>query len=262
MSFPGLIFGSEGEQFSEYTSQRWPLGTKLLFDDGREYRYALIGASNIAAAKLCQSEVPGANFDELVVPAAVPIGTKSITITNGATTAVKDLFAEGYINVEDDTGEGHLYKIKGNAAEGAGSAPIVVDIVGGKRDVATSTDLLSGILVAWTTSTTVGLTRSPFAQVIIHPSPNTACLTGVTPRALTAGRYGWLQVRGPASVTTEGTVIIGLSVKPSASADGAVNPWILTEATPNTEITPACGNVMEVAATTEESLICLAVAGW
>lgn len=263
MSFPSLIHMNEGEQFSEYTDQRWPLGQKAALPDGREYRYALIGGVNIATGKLTQAEVPGANFDELAVPAAEALGQTVLTITNGATTAVKDLFAEGYVNVEDDTGEGYLYKIKSSAAELAGSAPIDITIENSRRNVVTgAAEGTKGLMLAWTTLTTVGLTKSPFRDVIIHPSPNTAVLTGVTPRPLTAARYGWLQVRGPASVLVQGTHVIGLSVQPSSSADGAVTPFTLTEGTPNTEITPVCGDCMEVAATTEHGLVNLKVAGW
>ena len=238
------IHGPEGEQYQTYTTKRWPLGTKLELQDGRTFRFFLNGAGALTAGKLIQSPVPGANFDELVVPAAVPIGTRELTVTNGATTVTADEFADGYINVEDDTGEGHLYAIAGNDAEAAGSAALVLRV---KR----------GIILAWTTSTTVGLSRNPFASAIVHPSPPTARLLGVVPVAVAAAAYGWVQTKGPASVLTEGTLIIGLSAQASETTDGCVSPFRLTEAAPPTELAPVVGIVMEVAATTEHSLIYL-----
>jgi hypothetical protein len=259
-----MIHGTEGEQFSVYSEQRHPYGTLMCLPDGRRYRFAEIGATNIVAGALCQAEVPGANFDELAVPAAVAQEATTLGITNGSTAINADDFNEGYVNVEDDIGEGHLYKIKDTPAVGSTNLASIEIERGKWQDDPSAGDPNSkhGIVVAWTTATTVGLTKNPFKDVIIHPSPNTAVLTGVTPRALAANKFGWLQVGGPASVITQGTLAIGLSCQPSSSADGAVAPFTLTEGTPNTEITPVCGNVMEVAATTEESLVNLRVAGW
>lgn len=246
--FPNFISGPEGAQFKTTTNKRFPFGTKLMLQDGREFRYAEIGGTNIATARLCQAEVPGANFDELAVAAAA-VGARAVSVTNGATTIADGLFDEGFLNVEDDAGEGHLYKIADHDAESAGSAAFEVR-------------LAHGLIVAWTASTTVGLSKHPMKDIIIHPSPNTAALVGVTPTAINANLFGWVQVKGPASVLTDGTIVIGDSVMASDGTDGAVEAFGLTEGTPNAEITPIVGQVAEVAATTEESLIILNVPGF
>lgn len=241
-----ILNAPEGEQYNTYTNQRWPLGTLMMLQDGRKFRFFENGATALAAGRLIQSEVPGANFDELAIPSAVAVNTKAFNVTNGATAITLNQFAEGYMNVEDDAGEGHLYKIAGNAAEAAGSAPFEVQ-------------LAHGILVAFTTATTVGLTKSPYRDAIIHPSPPTAAVLGVTPVAVAANAFGWVQTWGPCSVLTEGTLVIGDSVQASSSADGAVTPFTLTEGTPNVEITPVVGWCMELAATTEHSLVFLTI---
>ena len=61
---------------------------------------------------MIQSEVPGANFDELALPAAVIVGDRTFNITNGVTTIALGDFDEGYLNVEDDAGEGRVYQIE------------------------------------------------------------------------------------------------------------------------------------------------------
>lgn len=246
-----IILSTEGEQFASYSDQRFPFGTLLQLQDGRKYRFAEIGGTNIAAGRLCQSEVPGANFDELAIPGAVAVGARSFDVTNGATTIARDDFAGGTLNVEDDAGEGHVYLIEGNDAEAAGSADFEIRLAPG-----------NGLVVAFTTATTVGLTKSPYKDIIIHPSPATAELVGVTPRALDANQFGWLQVAGRASVLTEGTVVINEVVVDSATSDGSVAALALTEGTPNTGAGQhAVGVVVEVAATTEHSLVKLRMEG-
>jgi len=173
MSFPVIIHGTEGEQYSTYTSKRWPLGTKMVLQDGREYRFGKAAATNIAAGKLCAATANGANFDELAVPAAVAVGQRTVTITNGATAIATDDFEDGYLNVEDDAGEGYLYKIKSHGIAG-GSASVDIELASP-----------GGLVVAWTTSTTVGLMTNPYKAAIIHPSPNVTALIGVTNAAVT-----------------------------------------------------------------------------
>lgn len=251
MSFPNVLFGTEGEQYSTYTTKRWPLGTKMVLQDGREYRFGKAGGSNLAVGKLDVATANGANFDELAIPSAVAAGTRTFSITNGATTIAADDFEDGYVNVEDDAGEGRLYKIKSHGIEAAGSAAVEVTLAAPQ-----------GIQVALTTATTVGLMTNPYKTVIIHPSPNVSAIVGVAQAAITASTFGWFQVKGPSSVLIDGTVVIGDSVMASDNVDGAVEAFGLTEATPNTEITPIVGTVIEVAADTEYGHILLNIPGW
>jgi hypothetical protein len=245
-NFPNTVALPEGEQFHFTAAPRFALGTLGILPDGREFRYAKMGATLGAPGKLYQSEVPGANFDELVVPSAVAVGSRTVTVTNGATAITTDMFAGGYLNVEDDTGEGRLYKIKSNTAD-AGNGAVTITLAEG-----------CSIQVALTTNTTVGLTKSPFADVIIHPSPPTAALAGVCVAAVTAANYCWLQVKGPSSLLGTGTLVIGKNCVPSVTVDGSVDPPALTEGGPNTGFDqPMVGRVMEVAATTEYSLVYL-----
>jgi hypothetical protein len=99
--------------------------------------------------------------------------------------------------------------------------------------------------------------------VLIHSSMPTAWLTGVPPIAVTAAYYFWNQVKGPACVLTEGTLVAGKTVVPSTSVDGAVAPPALTAGTPNTGYDQQiCGTVITVNVTNEYSLINLAIPGY
>lgn len=240
---PGTVPLSEIRQ--SHSTPRWVFGQKLETQDGRIFRYGRNGATAAVAGKLYQSPVPGANFDTLAVLAAA-VGDRSVTVTNGATTITADQFKGGYLVVEDSAtiGAGRVYLIDGNDAEAAGSANFTIRLV-------------DGIQEAWTTSTTVTLLQNPYDSLIIHPSPPTAMPVGVPSCDIAANYYGWFQTHGLASVLIDGTVIIGLSVMPSNAVDGSVEAWGLTEATPNTEITPAVGRVIEVAPDTKYGAIFL-----
>jgi hypothetical protein len=259
MGFPTVIYAPEGEQYNTYAAElsaagakgRWPAGTKMILQDGREFRFGQAGGSTLAPGKLNVAPAVGANFDELVIPAAVAAGSRTVTITNGATTIAANDFAEGYLNVEDDAGEGFLYKIASHTVEAAGSAAVTVTL-----------EAPNGIQTALSTASTVGLAPSLYRNIVIHPSPNVSALVGVsTAPSFTTTRWGWFQTRGVSSVLIDGTVGIGKTVMPSDATDGAVEAWILTEAAPPTEITPMVGTVIEVAATTEYGLIMLNVPG-
>ena len=234
-----IVAGSPGSQWADHSNQRGhPLGSVMLFADGRRYRYGRAAGTGIAAGSLCQQTLNAADHDELVVAAAVAAGDRIVTVTNGASTAIAvDDLKDGYLVIEDDAGEGHLYTIKSNDAAAV--------------DAIVTLTLYEDVQVAMTTATTVTLFRNPFGRVIIHPSPATAALVGVTLVALTASQYGWFQDKGPAAVMTQGTVVINEKVIDSASADGAVAPTASTAAGQENYV----GVVLEVGPTTEHSLI-------
>jgi hypothetical protein len=213
MSFPGMIFGSEGEQFNSYTEARWPLGTMLVLPDGRGYLFGLNGAGAATAGKLYQSEVPDGNFDTLAVVAATATyntaGLRALRVTLPAAAIVKDLFAEGYATTEAaaGAGEGYAYKVKSNPAS-AGSEDVTLTL---------ETPLKHTL----NTSDTITLTRNPGAQVIIHPAPPTAALFGVAAGAIAAASYGWFAVRGPQAVLVVGTHVIGGGLNATGTVTGS-----------------------------------------
>ena len=244
MAFPVILFGPDGVQYTTNAARQWPLGTRLYLPDGRIFAYAENGATAMVAGNLYQSEVPGANFDDLAV-AATAAGAVLVTVTNGVTAIAANDFDGGYMVVQDDVGEGFVYGLRNHAA-------IAASVAG---DINLQTGV--SIQVAFTTATTILLVKNEFKGVIIHPSPPTAALVGVACKATAASEFGWLQRHGLAAVLTDGTVVIGESVMPSNATDGSVEDWGLAEAAPPTEIGAAIGLVAEVAVTTEYSLIFL-----
>lgn len=251
MALSNVIYGSEGDQFTGtaaapgHDSAQHPLGSRLVLPDGREFRYVKNGAVAMVAGKLYQRKVPGANYDELAVAVAAAAGDTTIEVTNGATTIAANLFDEGFINIEDDAGEGRAYQIASHDAETVGSAQFSVNLMSPK-----------GVREAITTSTTVGLTESKWAGVIIHLSPPTSSCVGVAVDDIQASYFGYVQTKGPCSVLGDGTLIAGAGVMPSDSVDGAVEAWVPeTDTAGEVEAMGPIGFCMEVAADTEYSLI-------
>lgn len=219
------------------STQKLPLGTKVRLADGRAFVYGKAGASDLAYGKMAMQAAPSANFQDEVVAASAAVGDTSITVTfGGAVTA--NQYADGFLYVNDDTGEGQLYNIKSHLA---GTASVVVNLNEAVRVAVTAAaGTVSGIV-------------HPCKDLIIGAATAGAPV-GVPLVTVTATYYAWFQVSGPAPVLTAGTVVIGNPVILGAS--GAVAP--------NTETTfiAHLGTVLQVAADTEYSLINLAIPGF
>ena len=261
MSFPTVLFGNEGEQHNSYTTQRWPLGMRMILPDGRSYRFGKNGAGAATAGLLFQSEVPDGNFDTLAVPSSTvnTAGNRTIRVTLPASAIVKDLWAEGYAVTEAaaGAGEGYAYKVKTHPAS-AGSEDVTFD-------------LESPLKFTLNTSDTVTFVKNPGADVIVHPAPRTAHLFGVAASSIAAASYGWFAVSGPQPVLVVGTHVIGGGLiatgTVTGSPDGSVEASgvaITTTAATIAQITELTGSYvgdcMEVAPTTGYGLAYLKMA--
>lgn len=251
MAFPNILFGNEGEQHNSYTDQRWPLGTRMVLQDGREYRFGKNGSVAATAGFLFQSEVPDGNFDTQSVPSSTvnTAGNRTIRATLSANAIVKDLWKEGYAVTEAaaGAGEGYAYKITGHPAS-AGSEDVTFEIASPLKQTLNTSDKITFV-------------KHPGADVIIHPAPPTASLFGVAAGAIAGASYGWFAVRGPQPVAVVGTHVIGGGLiatgTVTGSPDGTVEAAgvaITTTAATIAQITEmtgaAVGRCMEVAPTT------------
>tara|TARA_Y100000590_G_scaffold25908_1_gene29238 strand:- start:966 stop:1715 length:750 start_codon:yes stop_codon:yes gene_type:complete len=202
MSFPNTIHGKYGWEKVQTSGQKHKLGTRMTFDDGRVFRYCEVGGSDIAAGAIVQAPAGVANHDMDLAIATAAAGVTQLTVTLGGTAATKDQYKDGYIYVNDGTGEGSVYKIKSNAAgDSSGTCVITLD-----EEDGTVTAVTNG-------NTLVGLAVNPYSNVIISPTTVSNIAVGVAPRALTTNYYGWLQTWGPASVLCNAAGVIGEAVR-------------------------------------------------
>ena len=58
MSFPNIVWGREAETFTDDTTQQAPIGTKMIVEDGRAYRYAQADSTALVVALLNSSAIP------------------------------------------------------------------------------------------------------------------------------------------------------------------------------------------------------------
>lgn len=230
--------------FEASTTQKLALGTRITLQDGRAFRYGSVSsAGDVTQGKLVQSSAVSANYDNQPVTVAAAIDATKVSVTfGGAVTA--NLFQDGYMIVNDVDGEGGIYRVKSHAA----------------GTTAVELTLYEPIRKALTTNSEVTLAINPYKNMIICPTTLTGGIGGVTVVDMNgstnaAETFGWFQVAGPAAVLTNGTVVVGGTVEPSGTTAGAVDP------TAETTFAAPIGTVMVVAASTEYSMVWLAIPG-
>ena len=225
------------------TTQLFPLGTKLVQND-RTFRYAEYGGTT-AAGNVVQREGPDGAHDDLDptgsgTGAGVAVGDTIISIATSITLVVNE-YVGGTLTVEEDTGQGYSYLITANeVAAGAANANVTI---------------ADGLAVAIDATSDVKLVKSAYREVIIAPTTLTGAICGVGVGVGADGSYGWIQTTGDAAIDTDGTVVIGQRVMASNGTAGFVEAMALTEATPNTFITPDIGTVVDVGATGVHSVV-------
>lgn len=198
------------DPFSESSTQLFPLGTRLEYAE-RVFRYGKHGGTAQTVGKVHQMTVPLAgHIDEVLGTHA--IGATAIDFTPAVITTddlAADDLAGGYLLINDDTGEGYMYRIKSHPA-----------IVGGVVGVLTLYDPLVVALGAAATGT---VHWNPHKKLIIVPSSGpSALVAGVTVRDMSANYYGWYQVKGPCPVLSGPALIIGDKCVCSTATAGAV----------------------------------------
>lgn len=191
--------------FTESSTALHNLGEIVHSNDGRAYRYAQAGGTALVAGNLQQSPAQDTGDHNLAIAAAA-IGASSIVTTSTVTVLVNQ-YAGGFAIIADDAGEGHIYGISGHAVATAAVVTI---------------NLKDEIKIALTTATTVDLIKNPYDGVIVSPTTESSSNAGVAVFAVTAEYYGWLQVKGPASVLADGTITVGTDVKSSDNVAGSV----------------------------------------
>ena len=198
----GTIWGDFGDEKVTGTTQLHPLSTRMVLPDGRVFYYGQTDGAQTAGA-ICQSAVGVANHDMDLATNTASAGDKSVTVTVGGTAATEDQYKDGYLYVNDGTGEGHIYKIRQHdAIDSSGSGAI---------------NLYDGdpIATGFAAATIVGLAKNPYKDFIVFPTTATGHPVGVAATDFDDDDYGWLQTWGPAAVLCDVAFVIGNHVRVS-----------------------------------------------
>ena len=184
------------------------IGTYVQDDLGRGFRFCKAGAANLDPGKLTVAATVVANHENIAVAASAAIGVSQITVTLGATAATENQYADGFITINDATGEGISYRISGHAAAALSTALVVT--------------LAEPIKVALTTSSEASLQASPWSAVVISATDQLDLPTGIPNVTITAGQFGWLQTKGFCAALADEILAVGTTLTIGTGVAGAV----------------------------------------
>ena len=199
----GKLGGTTGHRIWEVNAvAQYALGTRLVYPDGRVFRYALAGGTLITSYG-CENALQTA-VTRTYLTLGAAIGDTSVTFTvavtdgscilgaNGDGTIAKDALVGGYITIEKVIGNvdnTQTRRITGNTAtSGGGTMTVTFD------------DPLAVAVVA----------SAEYATCMFSPYANVQCsnyghaqAVGVPCMIATVGQYLWIQTWGPCWVTTQ-----------------------------------------------------------
>ena len=243
----GLEIPSLQNISEQSVTQKYPLGALLKLNDGRVFRYAgNSSAGALAAGQLCQRAAPVANHLNMAC-AVTALAAKAVTVTDGGTAFTANQYAEGFLHINGDIGEGHIYKVKSHPAN-AGSATCVIT-------------LYDEIRVALDATSDVTLTKNKYKDLIVCPTTLTAPPAGWSTIVVTASYFFWMLVKGTCVALqhtgSSGAAAVGNCVVPASTntpVAGAVEEF-------SSGLIPIVGVVEQVNATTEYGLISACIQG-
>lgn len=241
MGLPNIVFMSEELTLKTYTTEMRPLGTLAMIEDGRQYHFTENGTTALVVGELVQ-----ARLEVVADSSGQTIGTLAAGVTVltgiGATNNnfAIDVLKNGYCFFDTAVDKNPAYRIKSNTLLTAGASTGTITLYVPTTVAVAAADTICYMRNAWK-GVIVSVATTPTAKVL-----------GVPNVAIAASEFGWTQSRGPASVLTQGTIVIGDAVSPGTAAGSARD---VAAGTAETE--PFLGFVLKVEATTEHSLIFL-----
>jgi len=209
--------------FTSTADQQAILGSRAVASDGREFRYAKAGAVALVPGTLVQAAAEITNHQN-IAPADAVAGATSITVTLGATAVTANQYAGGWAVVTTSTGAGYQYQISGHPAAALSTAVVL-----------TLVEPLQTALAASTSK--IDLVANTYNGVVINPATATSNPVGAAVYPIAIGQFGWIQVKGPANLLADGTVVVGTGLVASNATAGAVEALTGVQAPIGTAIT-------------------------
>ncbi len=246
MSLPNIKRGSEEAIFKVRTSAQGPgyapIGSKMVIEDGRTYRWTENGSTALIVARNHQAEIPVAARLANQGIATLTASDNVFVLTEIDSTTddfAADVLKDGYVWIDSAANLNPMWQIKSNTAITAGGDSGTITIRTKIVD-----DIASGEQVSFC--------KNPWKDVIIAASPLTAMPVGVSVVIIPASGYGWLATGGAVRCLADDAVLEGDQVLCSVGTDGA----LMNAATGETD-GPYVGYVMVDQPTGETFLVYL-----
>ena len=199
------------ELFLSSPNQEARLGTIAETSDGRRFRYVQNGATEMIVGNLQQAAVEITDHQNLV-PAAAAVGDTTIDVKLSSTGSGPNEYAEGWLVVTTNAGEGHQYAISGHALVASGGTITL--------------QLADAIEVALTVDSKVDLSRNSFKATVINPTTATSTPIGVALHNIGASEFGYLQTTGPVAIRAKGALVVGSGCIASTGVAGGMSTQI------------------------------------
>jgi len=185
------------------STQKEILGMLRIEPDGRKFRYAKADSTQIACGVTTSMATVEADHIDRPVASAVAIGDIEVQVTVGGTEVTADSYKDGYLQVNDGTGQGQCYRIDSNTYCAASGTTVV-----------TLCDPVRVALVADSTSK-VSLIPNPWYGTVVQA-------TTITITVVPASHYYWSQTGGLGCVLAHSTDSVG-SIQTAGATDGSVD---------------------------------------
>ena len=213
--FPKTTYGSEQQTFNTFSVERNPVGSKMVIEDGRTFRFANCGGTAAVNGRVFQALVPSANglTEAVDVVAAGALSLTGVGSTGAGFAA--NLFRDGYFVADDSAQLDPIHQIRSHNEILVGS------------DVSTFV-LRSEMVDAIAGGEAISYIENPWRDIIITPSSGpTGMPCGVIVVAIAANEFGWVATSGPTRVLEDlGNSISGEGTMVSENVAGAVSVWI------------------------------------
>jgi len=255
MSFPSVIFGDYGDEKTAQSTKigNLPLGMEMTLPDGRRFAHAqasaALGAGVIVGTIAgTVGHGNGSTFGLIASATATynAVGDTTVRVACVSAAATLDQYADGFVNVQKSAGIGEVYRVKSNKV--AASTGVELEIELYPQDA---------LKTAWTAgSTTIALRKSPYKDATVYStSAAVGPVMGVTPTAISANFYFWVQRKGPAGVRCAVIMTDGVPVVASSTVSGSAMPAISAYQVANLYGSQHIGKAMNACASTEAALV-------
>ena len=194
--------GSPQSVWQTGTVKHHPIGTKGQLHDGRVFYYSSLdaAATTLLRANLCVATavVAGhANSAQATSFATLTAGAKNVTVDIGAGAVAAGQYIDGFLNINDVTGEGFDYKIR-NHGTAAGSDTLTLN-------------LYDAIVIAGGATSDITLVANPYKNPAIAAA--NGLIVGVPKVGVVAHAtdttYYWMQTWGLCTVLSGVAITLG-----------------------------------------------------